>query len=205
MKPLLTSSSGNPDPELLSALADGELGRTELGAALQAGGQDSATLARWNAYHLIGHGLRAPSSPVYSADATFLTGLRQVLAHEPPFISEQPHLAVIQAAKGEASNDASFRWKLVAGFASVAAVCAIGWNAVATLPYAAKPQLAQASPPAPASQQLVVASPQGPMVRDARIEELMAAHRQFSGASALQVPSGFLQNATLETPRSPER
>ena len=205
MKPLLTSSSGNPDPELLSALADGELGRTELGAALQAGGQDSATLARWNAYHLIGHGLRAPSSPVYSADATFLTGLRQVLAHEPPFIFEQPHLAVIQAAKGEASNDASFRWKLVAGFASVAAVCAIGWNAVATLPYAAKPQLAQASPPAPASQQLVVASPQGPMVRDARIEELMAAHRQFSGASALQVPSGFLQNATLETPRSPAR
>ena len=205
MKPLLTSSSDNSDHELLSALADGELGQSELDAALQACGQDPATLARWNTYHLIGHGLRAPSSPVYSADAAFLTGLRQALAHEPSLTSDRPHLAVIQAAKGEASNDASFRWKLVAGFASVAAVCAIGWNAVATLPYAGTAQLAQASPPAPASQQLVVASPQGPMVRDARIEELMAAHRQFSGASALQVPSGFLQNATLETPRSAAR
>lgn len=203
MKPLLTSFPGNPDHELLSALADGELGQSELDAALQACGQDPATLARWNTYHLIGHGLRAPSSPVYSADAAFLTGLRQALALEPSITSDQPRLAVIQAANGEASNDASFRWKLVAGFASLAAVCAIGWNAVATLPFAGAPQLALA--PAPASQQLVVASPQGPMVRDARIEELMAAHRQLSGASALQVPSGFLQNAALETPRSPAR
>ncbi len=205
MKPLLTSTPGNPDHELLSALADGELGQSEFDAVLQACGQDPATLARWNTYHLIGHGLRAPASPVYSADAAFVNGLRQALAREPSLISEQPRLAVIPAANGEASNDASFRWKMVAGFASVAAVCAIGWNAVTTLPNGGAPQLAQASPPASASQQLVVASPQGPMVRDARIEELMAAHRQFSGASALQVPSGFLQNAALETPRSAGR
>jgi sigma-E factor negative regulatory protein RseA len=28
----------------------------------------------------------------------------------------------------------------------------------------------------------------------------MAAHRQFGGASALQMPAGFLRNATFEGP-----
>jgi sigma-E factor negative regulatory protein RseA len=38
----------------------------------------------------------------------------------------------------------------------------------------------------------------GPMMRDARLDELMAAHRQVGGNSALQVPAGFLRNATYE-------
>jgi sigma-E factor negative regulatory protein RseA len=29
--------------------------------------------------------------------------------------------------------------------------------------------------------------------------EMMAAHKQFGGTSALQMPSGFLRNATFET------
>jgi sigma-E factor negative regulatory protein RseA len=63
------------------------------------------------------------------------------------------------------------------------------------------PQLAQAG----SSPQMVVASPQGMMVRDAQLEELLAAHAQLGRSSSLQVPSGFLLNATFETPKNAGR
>jgi sigma-E factor negative regulatory protein RseA len=36
------------------------------------------------------------------------------------------------------------------------------------------------------------------MIRDPQLDALMAAHRQFGGTSALQMPTGFLRNATFE-------
>ena len=91
----------------------------------------------------------------------------------------------------------------MAGFASLAAVAAIAWNASGLLaPAPTPPQLAQVSS---GPQPVLVASPQGPMVRDARLEELLAAHKQMGGASALQVPAGFLRNATFETPQNAGR
>lgn len=38
------------------------------------------------------------------------------------------------------------------------------------------------------------------MIRDPRLGELLAAHKQFGSTSALQMPAGFLRNATFETP-----
>jgi sigma-E factor negative regulatory protein RseA len=38
------------------------------------------------------------------------------------------------------------------------------------------------------------------MIRDPRLDELLAAHKQFGSTSALQMPAGFLRNATFETP-----
>lgn len=102
-----------------------------------------------------------------------------------------------------AANDASFRWKMVAGFASLAAVSAIAWSTAGLFAPAAGPQLAQQQPAG--AEQVLVASPQGTMVRDARLEQMLAAHKQFGGTSALQVPSGFLRNATFETPQSAGR
>ena len=40
----------------------------------------------------------------------------------------------------------------------------------------------------------------GQMVRDARLEQYLAAHKQFGGSAALGVPSGFLCSATVEVP-----
>ena len=50
---------------------------------------------------------------------------------------------------------------------------------------------------------VVEAPPQVPaaapvMLRDARLDELLAAHKQFGGTSALQMPAGFLRNATFD-------
>jgi sigma-E factor negative regulatory protein RseA len=36
------------------------------------------------------------------------------------------------------------------------------------------------------------------MMRDPRLDALLAAHKQFGATSALQTPAGFLRNATFE-------
>jgi sigma-E factor negative regulatory protein RseA len=100
-----------------------------------------------------------------------------------------------------AANDSSMRWKLLAGVASVAAVAAVGWSVMATGAgglSSSQPQLASApqQPVAP----VLARSEAGLMIRDARLDELLAAHRQFGGASALQMPAGFVRNATFEGP-----
>lgn len=208
MKPSMQTS------ELMSALADGQLGGENFAAALQACQHDESAIASWNTYHLIGDVLRSPGFGVRGADSAFVSRLNQRLAQEMLLgavpRSVDPDLAApakgIVASepthrRGPASNDSNFRWRLVAGVASLAAVSAIAWNASGLLVTASAPQLAQT----PAPQQLVVASPQGPMVRDARLEELLAAHKQLGGTSALQESSGFLRNATFETPQNAGR
>lgn len=207
-----------PTCELLSALVDGQLADDDLAVALEACQQGEAALASWNAYHLIGEVLRSPASQVQIADLAFVERLNLRLAQEAPRITATAPMVTVDIGaaapalakpagnvvhhRGQASNDGNFRWKLVAGLASLAAVAAIGWNAAGLLAPAAGPQLALVPSPA---QQVVVASPQGPMVRDARLEELLAAHKQLGGASALQLPAGFLRNATFETPQNAGR
>jgi sigma-E factor negative regulatory protein RseA len=36
------------------------------------------------------------------------------------------------------------------------------------------------------------------MIRDPQLDALLAAHKQFGGASALQTPAGCLRNATFQ-------
>lgn len=199
--------------ELLSALADGELRGEAFTAAVEGCHQDGV-LVRWSTYHLIGEVLRQPSLVAPSADMDFLGRLNKRLELEQ--IAPVAALAALSDAvaaarampvadvlqhRGPAANDGNFRWKLLAGFASLAAVSAIAWNAVGLSTPSAAPQLAQAS----AVQPVLVASPMGPMVRDARLEELLLAHRQLGGSSALQAPSGFLRNAAFEAPQDARR
>ncbi len=206
--------------ELLSALADGELAGAEFAVAFEACQRDGdAAFASWSAYHLIGDVLRSPVSGLRAADAQFLARFNQrfnqrlnqplggqAYAQDSKAYSAglEPVAQKIQPAmvRRAASNDGSFRWKLVAGFASLAAVASVVWNISGLSSPASTAQLAQAQVPL---QQVFVASPQGPVLRDARLEELLAAHRQLGGRSALQEPSGFLRNATFENPRDGRR
>lgn len=193
--------------ELLSALSDSELKPEEFAALSHAYKKDSAASGSWDAYHVIGKALRSPGSTVQLTDFAFLARLNQQLAKEPSFGTGLWASTPIVAAgerRGPASNDGNFRWKMVAGFACAAAVSAIAWSVNGLMPPAAGPQLAQVETSAGGAtgQQFVVAAPQGLMVRDARLEELLAAHKQFGATSAFPVPSGFLRNATFETPQS---
>lgn len=189
--------SSKPTGELLSALADGELHNEELAAALVAcsaeGDVSAGDIGRWGTYHLIGDVLRSQAREP-GLDMRFIQLLGQRLAREPA-IAPAKHALPLAPPCAPASNDESFRWKLVAGVAALAAVSAISWNFSGLLSPAAAPQLAKASAP----QQVLVASPMGPVLRDARLEELLAAHRQLGGASALQAPSNFFRNATFDS------
>lgn len=201
----------------VSALVDGQLDGAELDAALQEAAGDEDALATWHVYHVVGDVLRSRDLGACGHDRAFVARLSARLQAESATLSRSPRwVDTSELIAGEdritlanpeidpeksrvAANDSSFRWKLVAGFASLAAVMAVGWNAVGFLGGAApEARLAQV-PSVPAVVEASAGAP-GPMVmvRDPRLDELLAAHRQFGGLSALQNPSGFLRNATFE-------
>lgn len=193
----------------VSALVDGELSAAELDALLLNKTDPAGWDADWKAYHLIGEVLRG-SEPVVPSrlPSDFAANVMQRLQEE-TVLRPVPTEAVVHL-RGAPANDAVFRWKLVAGLASLAAVAAVGWALVGTVtPPSSGPQLALTSPPAAqgvapqASQTIVVQTSQGQVLRDARLEELLAEHRQFGGMSALQMPAGFLRNATYDA--APQR
>ena len=185
--------------ELISALADGELGPDDTAAALARLSDDPQALAAWRDYHLVGDVLRSADLARTSPPGPFMARLSARLAQEaaPSGPSARPAHEIrpveqVAVAQAVAANDGSFRWKLVAGLASAAAVAAVGWSLLAAgvggSP--AGPQLASA----PAS------PPQAVMIRDPQLDELLAAHRQHGDATALQMPAGFLRNATFDVP-----
>ena len=194
--------------EMISALADGQLRGEALERVIQTVATDAQARNAWHTYHLIGDVLRSGNLPTGTPPATFLAGFQvrleqaqaRDLVNQPvgivPAALPTEQLQPVRAG-GEAANDGSFRWKLVAGFASVAAVAAIGWTAVGDVMRTQQPQLAIAAPAAVAT---AVERP-AIMIRDPRLDEMLAAHRQLGGgASALQTPAGFLRNATFEGP-----
>ena len=196
--------------EQLSALADGQLQGDEFAAALAWAAEDEGR-DTWGVYHLVGDVLRS-SDLARPVNPAFLSRLRDELAKEAP--PQRPQAPVelgpldhVAAHLPEAANASVFRWKMVAGFASLAAVAAIGWTSFSQLQGAGGPgaQLAASSPERATAQGAPVvavadADGQQVMIRDPRLDELLAAHKQFGSTSALQMPAGFLRNATFETP-----
>lgn len=190
--------------EQLSALADGQLHGEELAQVLQWAEEDDGR-ETWQAYHLVGDVMR--SADLASADngRDFLAKLHQRMAQEPlpvrPLLQTPTQIELPPVIPAQAANDSVFRWKMVAGFASLAAVAAIGWNALGFVRGdTAGPQLASA--PASAPGPVVAAgNPDAQvMIRDPRLDELLAAHKQYSGTTALQMPAGFLRNANFDSP-----
>ena len=191
--------------EQLSALVDGALQGEELSCAFDFARQPEGR-ETWHLYHLVGDVLRSPELASGTDSRDFLSRLRQGLAAEPAPVLAAPaelHQVVSpQTAPVPAANASEFRWKMVAGFASLAVVAAVGWNSWGYLQGNA-PVAAPLAVAAPASAEvLAVADGVAPavMIRDPRLDELLAAHKQFGSTSALQMPAGFLRNATFEAP-----
>lgn len=213
----------SPDPlgrhEALSALADGMLPDDAVAEALALLAQDAAAGAAWYGYHAIGDALRAPQAAIDPAhDAAFVARFRQRLALElavdsapvtTPGAPATVALPVPPAGRPlgarEAANDGLWRWKLVAGLASLSTAAVLAWamglagnttRSDATLAQSQPPRVAVAS--AQAQGPVWVNSPNGVVLRDPVLDEMLAAHHQLGGNSALQMPSGFLRNATFE-------
>jgi sigma-E factor negative regulatory protein RseA len=194
-------------PEMLSALFDGQAGFEKVLENLPQEASPSL-YSDWNCYQLIGDAMRHSSTAnSLGADPAFLQRVSARLSQEvvdKPAVSPVAIWGAVAAPSAQAANDQQFRWKMVAGFASLSAVAVLAWALTGSLAGssggASAPQLAQGDT-APA---LVVASPEGPMIRDPRLEELLSAHKQMGGTS-LQVPTGFVRNAGFEAPSRPGR
>lgn len=183
--------------ELISALADGQLRGAEFARGVQLAATDARARQAWVEYHFVGEALRTGRASTGTAPEAFLEKLQQRLREES--LAAAPALAVarpVLAAPRPAAND--WRWKLVAGVASVAAVSAVGWNMWGSSGAGGvRPQLAAAPAAAtvvPVSAEASAAS----MMRDPRLDQLLQAHRQLGGGTALGTTSGFLRNATFE-------
>lgn len=197
--------------ERVSALMDGEMPADEMAQAVQQVAGDDALRDSWQMYHLVGEALRTGRHTACTDSDAFLDKLRQRMAQEPPVLRP---IEVVQpplewSRRAEAANEPVFRWRIVAGVASVAVAAAVGWSLVSgggtsggaqmARQDVGAPTLASVSP-APAQQQSLVQVGNRPevMLRDPRLDELLEAHQEAGGAS--QMPSGFLRNATFEAP-----
>ena len=182
--------------ELISALADGQLQGEDFARGVQAAASDARLREAWCSYQVVSEVLRTGRASTGTPPQVFLSKLQQRLQAEQPIAAPvQAAAAIPVRASTAAAND--WRWKLAAGLASVAAVAAIGWNVFGLATPAAQPQLASASTGAPGA---LVPTGATPMIRDSRLDQLLAAHRQLGGATALGNSSGFLRNATFEGP-----
>ncbi|MBC7435660.1 MAG: sigma-E factor negative regulatory protein [Bdellovibrionales bacterium] len=202
--------------ELISALADGQLRGADFARTVELTAVDEDAQSAWQVYHLVGDVLRSTDLASRASNTAFMVRLNTQLAREnvpsaAAVVATAPSVTSsgVDHGRAPAANQADIRWKLVAGFASMAAVAAIGWgllgNSNTSLTQSQLAQVGVAAPQARAdaaqvAQQVTVAGRQQVMIRDARLDELMSAHRQFGGTSALQMPAGFMRNATFEGP-----
>lgn len=191
------SEPSTPVSEELSALMDGELQPDAQSRAMAAVLSESTYQSRWHTYHLTGDILRSADLAPTAQDLDFLSRLEARLAREQ--VATRP--AVLQDVqpyrtepRGASANGA--RWWLVAGMA--ASVLAVVAGISLWMPQTNGEQFASAlTPVAPVVEPDAVAGPDG-MIRDPRLDELLNAHQQLGGHSALQMPAGFLRNATYE-------
>jgi sigma-E factor negative regulatory protein RseA len=209
---MMRSATGNETQSLqrLSTLMDGEGDASAVQACCDAWRDDVAGRAAWHAYHLIGDVLRSEDlSSAPQRDAAFGAALRARLDGEPALLA--PAAADARAA---APHRAS-RWRVFSAPAAVAAGFVAVGGAVLVLrsPPTTAPAITQAgaplelravAPPAQAPLATVAEAPAAPlsgqMIRDARLQQYLAAHKQFGGSTALGVPSGFLRSATVDVP-----
>ncbi|MET3477813.1 sigma-E factor negative regulatory protein [Variovorax atrisoli] len=220
--------------EQVSALADGHLQGEAFAQAIEALSAEGESRAAWQAYHVVGDVLRSGSHSPCSDTSAFLARFQQRLAAEPVMMAPVPETVAVPVAmpvqrRAEAANEPVFRWKLVAGAASLMAVAAISWTLVgngSAVPQqgGAGAQLAsvqqQQQQPAPAvNSVLAAAAVNGPQAVDSTLTptrvivgngspqvmlrdprlDQLLEAHQQAGGAS-QMPSGFLRNATFEGP-----
>jgi sigma-E factor negative regulatory protein RseA len=208
---------GSAEAERLSALVDGETDGAASDAACAGWKADAEVRRTWHAWQLIGDVLRSEDLASSAArDQRFLVALRVRLATEPVILAPAALLPVPESThvgrRASLSHRVAGRWMLpsaiAAGFMLVLGTFAvlrpIGSPAnPATTVAQAGAGVEAASPlrevsiresSAPTS----AAAVNGKLIRDARLDRYLAAHKQFAGTSALGVPSAFLRSATVD-------
>ncbi|TAN10783.1 MAG: anti-anti-sigma factor [Burkholderiaceae bacterium] len=194
------------DREQISTLVDGQLAGRDLDLALNQMADDEACES-WRMYHLIGDVMRSPDlSAAYGRRTDFMAQLRARLVAEGrvPQAPARPAEESRPDLRRSAANDQVFRWKLVAGLTSMAAVGVLGWGLLAGpgMPLRGGVQLASLATGANsrgAAVDTALNTAGGTAVlRDPELDQLLAAHRQVAGDAAFGQMAGFLHNTTFE-------
>lgn len=200
----------------VSDLMDNRLLGQDFAQAVDLACTDPQALAAWHSYHLVGDVLRGGAAAAGLAAPGLLVRVRNELAQQASVVPVDRVAALVLPAvpsggsqRPVAANDS--RWRLLAGLASVAAVGAIVWGVAGRSGDVGNgvgrgAQLAQTPPSAVTGPQVLATVQPGAetapqvMIRDPHLDALLAAHKQFGGNSALQMPAGFVRNATFEGP-----
>jgi sigma-E factor negative regulatory protein RseA len=182
----------------LSALVDGELDAQELGRGCAAWAGDEDLRRTWHAYQLIGDVLRSDdlASPP-SRDAALLAALRVRLAAEPVVMAPTAApLARVRRAGWRVPVAIAAGVVAVAGVVSVlepALLGTPGGPALAALPGGgAAPGVVQVGLTPPSRDQ---------MLRDARVDEYLRAHRDAFAGSPVALPGGALRSVEFQPPQ----
>jgi sigma-E factor negative regulatory protein RseA len=179
-----SNQASGPQRQALSALMDGDLPAGDLAGVIARFRDDGELRADWHAYHLIGDVLRSDELAAAPArDAGFLQALRHRLDQAPQRADTLPLVAAALPVPtpGTPMSAAPVpalpgrRWltgwliapaAVAAGFVVLAGVLVVNKTLVSP-PWAADAVMAQRTPPA------------GVLVRDARLDRYLAAHRNL--------------------------
>lgn len=207
-----TADLGPQARERLSALLDGELDEADTREACRGWQRDAGCRQDWHAWHVIGDVLRSDDLAVGAADdAAFLTRLRTSLDREPVVLA--PVALPTRAATRRRS-----RWLMpgaaAAGFVLVAGTFvalqggapdgAAGLRAAGSAGPATVTPTTTATPgpvlasTAPTPSRSAEPATTGRLVRDARLDRYLSAHKQFAGSTMPGWSSGNLRNATVQ-------
>lgn len=205
--------------EQLSALADGETDAASAAAACDAWDADSSTRSAWHTYQLIGDVLRSQDLTCDPArEIAFLGALRARLEREAPMASWRRFAAGLWSRLGAHGRD---RTSSRSRSFWVPSAVGVGFVALAGVFFV--PRVMEMRTPVEASlasgersaadlmrpvgdferggaKGAVTAAPiDRRLIRDARLDRYLAAHKQFAGSSALGIPSSYLRNATVDS------
>jgi sigma-E factor negative regulatory protein RseA len=191
----------------LSELVDGEADAQEAQHLCRAWRDDTELRERWHAYQLIGDVLRSEdlAHPV-PRDELFLTALRSRLADEPAVLAPSPQRGAMRPRRPAWLAPAA----VAAGFVVVAGVLVLTRvaapigddSSAATLASARAPLRVAASsgPQSEATTEVQALVADGKLIRDARLERYLAAHKQYGGSSAVTVPGVVLRSSATLAP-----
>ena len=176
----------------ISALMDGEVAAHEVSSAVELA-KDGEGAAHWREYQLIGDVLRSEDLLNTRSSEDFLSRFSAKLDAEPHLLVP----AVAQRAKTQERHRflVSPAWvrRIMPTTAVAAAVAAVSWVVVPQLRGPAdgadgSPALVAKATQAASAQALTVAATDNtPMIRDARLDEYLSAHRQ-SATNGMVVP-----------------
>ncbi|MEO6409948.1 MAG: sigma-E factor negative regulatory protein [Burkholderiaceae bacterium] len=200
--------------ERLSAMVDGETDDAAVRLACGEWRIQSAIAATWRDYQLIGDVLRSEDLATTAAhDANFLQSLRDRLDGEPTVLmpaapapgDPAPARTPYQARRSWVAASA-----VAAGFMAVAGVLVVVRGPDAPSGGAGFAQERAGSGVVLASDQTTMGPPadvvpglvrDANLIRDARLDQYLKAHKQFAGTSALSAPTAFVRSAASDAPR----